>query len=154
MKAFDNFAKRCAAAGLKAEDCGQGHWRILGGLVPVNWYPLSKGRTIWIQGTTGRTSFSGTEQQAIAAAKGDAPTLKPGLVPTKRPGQNWARKIRKKWMKAGPRCYWCRTKLDWATLTIDHRIPLYRGGSNQEDNLVPACQPCNQRRGHELGAPQ
>jgi 5-methylcytosine-specific restriction endonuclease McrA len=27
--------------------------------------------------------------------------------------------------------------------TIDHVIPLYRGGTNHEGNLTPCCKPCN-----------
>jgi len=28
-------------------------------------------------------------------------------------------------------------------LTRDHKIPLFRGGSNDIYNIVPACKPCN-----------
>ena len=30
--------------------------------------------------------------------------------------------------------------------TIDHFIPRALGGSNELENLVPACTPCNQRK--------
>ena len=32
-------------------------------------------------------------------------------------------------------------------LTIDHKIPLSRGGSNEIINIVPACARCNKRKG-------
>lgn len=42
----------------------------------------------------------------------------------------------------GGRCYYCQ---DEAT-SIDHRIPLSRGGSHWPANLVPACRSCNSRK--------
>lgn len=33
-----------------------------------------------------------------------------------------------------------------AKLTIDHVIPLSRGGAHTQENIVPACQPCNSRK--------
>lgn len=32
-------------------------------------------------------------------------------------------------------------------LTIDHKVPLFRGGSNSIENLVPSCGECNSRKG-------
>lgn len=44
----------------------------------------------------------------------------------------------------GDRCTYCGST---TTLTIDHRVPLVRGGSNTLDNLTLACRPCNSRKG-------
>src|ERR1700688_2568246 len=41
------------------------------------------------------------------------------------------------------RCVYCGRKLTFATLTVDHRIHLAKGGTNWPANLVPACGPCN-----------
>jgi 5-methylcytosine-specific restriction endonuclease McrA len=35
----------------------------------------------------------------------------------------------------------------WKPLTVGHRTPLTRGGSNYIDNILPACRPCNSRKG-------
>ena len=43
----------------------------------------------------------------------------------------------------GWRCFYCRRELSIGTLTMDHRIPLSRGGSHWPANLVPACKGCN-----------
>jgi 5-methylcytosine-specific restriction protein A len=40
-------------------------------------------------------------------------------------------------------CHWCGR----IATTVDHVLPLARGGSNDLDNLVPSCKPCNYRRG-------
>lgn len=34
--------------------------------------------------------------------------------------------------------------------TVDHVIPLSRGGAHAEGNLVPACKPCNSSKGDKL----
>ena len=34
-----------------------------------------------------------------------------------------------------------------APLEVDHRIPLKRGGSNWIANILPACGPCNRKKG-------
>lgn len=44
---------------------------------------------------------------------------------------------------AGRRCGYCGLE---APLTMDHRIPLSRGGAHTVENLIPACKPCNSRK--------
>jgi 5-methylcytosine-specific restriction endonuclease McrA len=43
------------------------------------------------------------------------------------------------------RCAYCGRKLK--RLTQDHIIPLAKGGTHSMDNVVPACLPCNQKKG-------
>lgn len=43
----------------------------------------------------------------------------------------------------GGRCAYCRAK---APLTIDHVVPLVRGGTNFIGNILPACRSCNCRK--------
>lgn len=45
------------------------------------------------------------------------------------------------------RCYYCETPLTLLSMTIDHLTPKSRGGTSEMDNLMPACQPCNHRKG-------
>uniref|UniRef100_A0A6M3JLV8 Putative homing endonuclease n=1 Tax=viral metagenome TaxID=1070528 RepID=A0A6M3JLV8_9ZZZZ len=45
------------------------------------------------------------------------------------------------------RCAYCGCELTSDTITIDHQIPLIRGGTNYIDNLVPSCQSCNSKKG-------
>lgn len=52
--------------------------------------------------------------------------------------------------KTGGRCWYCGClfsdhRPQW--MTIDHYVPLCRGGSKRLDNLVPCCKGCNQRKG-------
>jgi 5-methylcytosine-specific restriction enzyme A len=43
-------------------------------------------------------------------------------------------------------CYYCRREVGAKTLTMDHIVPLGRGGRSVRGNVVPACKPCNDRK--------
>lgn len=47
-------------------------------------------------------------------------------------------------------CHHCGGKFAKAELTMDHLIPIARGGKSVKNNVVPSCKPCNQTRGHTL----
>lgn len=51
----------------------------------------------------------------------------------------------------GWKCFYCKKPLNEDTLTIDHRKPLAKGGSNWIANLVPSCKPCNCGKGDKYG---
>jgi hypothetical protein len=65
------------------------------------------------------------------------------------------------WLREGRVCHWCRKPTRfangcaWDTATIDHILPRYKGGTNDESNLVSACSLCNGRRSYEdqMGLP-
>ncbi len=52
----------------------------------------------------------------------------------------WKRK------RASGVCYYCRRKVGAGALTMDHLVPLGRGGRSVRGNVVPACKPCNTRK--------
>lgn len=41
------------------------------------------------------------------------------------------------------RCHYCKQQ---TTLTLDHVIPLSKGGQHTKTNVVPACGPCNSKK--------
>jgi UDP-N-acetylmuramoylalanine-D-glutamate ligase len=41
-------------------------------------------------------------------------------------------------------CHYCRQK--FSILTMDHKIPLSRGGKSTKSNIVPSCEPCNKKK--------
>jgi hypothetical protein len=48
----------------------------------------------------------------------------------------------------GPICVYCATQFNnYVELTIDHVIPKTLGGSNEDFNLVLACENCNRNKG-------
>ncbi|MFH1744172.1 MAG: HNH endonuclease [bacterium] len=48
------------------------------------------------------------------------------------------------------RCQYCGTKKPADHLTIDHLIPISRGGGDDWTNVVAACKSCNHRKGNYL----
>jgi 5-methylcytosine-specific restriction endonuclease McrA len=42
------------------------------------------------------------------------------------------------------RCVYCNKKP--RILTMDHRIPISRGGKHEANNIVPACRSCNSKK--------
>ncbi len=48
------------------------------------------------------------------------------------------------------RCGYCERPTAPRDLTMDHRIPLVRGGRSIRANLVPACKACNNAKKHLL----
>ena len=47
-------------------------------------------------------------------------------------------------------CYYCQETFPPAELTMDHIVPLIRGGKSSKNNLVPSCKECNSKKKHML----
>lgn len=47
-------------------------------------------------------------------------------------------------------CYYCGGTFKPSELTMDHKIPLSRGGSSEKINIVPACKECNNKKKYML----
>lgn len=65
-----------------------------------------------------------------------------------------ARKLREsQWWKrkcAAGVCHHCGGKFLAKELTMDHLVPVIRGGKSAKGNLVPSCKSCNSARKHRL----
>lgn len=61
-----------------------------------------------------------------------------------RQSQWWKRK------RAGGICHHCGGKFPPSELTMDHLVPIIRGGKSTKGNLVPSCKACNAARKHSL----
>jgi 5-methylcytosine-specific restriction endonuclease McrA len=47
-------------------------------------------------------------------------------------------------------CHYCGGVFPPAGLTMDHIVPVVRGGRSARGNVVPACKECNNRKKHML----
>ncbi len=47
-------------------------------------------------------------------------------------------------------CYYCGRTFKPAELTMDHIVPLGRGGKSAKGNVVPACKECNTKKKYML----
>ena len=65
-----------------------------------------------------------------------------------------ARKLRdSQWWKrkrSSGVCHYCQGKFPPRSLTMDHLVPVIRGGKSTKGNLVPACKECNNRKKYML----
>ena len=52
--------------------------------------------------------------------------------------------------KTGGVCAVCGRTLIHSKVTIDHYIPKYHGGTDDERNLLPLCKNCNKRKGSRI----
>lgn len=61
-----------------------------------------------------------------------------------RQSQWWKRQLAK------GTCHYCRRQVPSGELTMDHIVPLIRGGRSTRGNTVPACKDCNNRKKYLL----
>jgi 5-methylcytosine-specific restriction protein A len=47
-------------------------------------------------------------------------------------------------------CYYCGRRVPPKELTMDHIVPLSRGGKSTKSNVVPVCKECNTKKKHLL----
>lgn len=45
-------------------------------------------------------------------------------------------------------CHYCGVRCPPRELTMDHVLPIIRGGKSTRNNCVPACMNCNQEKRH------
>lgn len=50
------------------------------------------------------------------------------------------------------RCHHCGERFPAAELTMDHVVPIARGGVSSKKNVVPSCKACNSAKGHRTKA--
>ena len=82
------------------------------------------------------------------------PFLSPVTEEEIRKEKTKARDLRKtSWWKrkcARGTCYYCGRNVNPKDLTMDHIVPIIRGGKSTKGNVVPACKECNTRKKYLL----
>jgi 5-methylcytosine-specific restriction protein A len=60
---------------------------------------------------------------------------------------------RTQWWKnrlAFGKCHYCEQSFPPKELTMDHVVPIARGGKSSKSNVVPCCKECNNQKQHFL----
>lgn len=132
---------------LAFRECNEFHLQIKG-LYTVNIYESKS--SYYINGTNKKGSFNINEPEfLINLAKGEG-----DLSIDKDKANRKKFKRTKKlilWQK-NPTCFYCQELIEnWEYATIEHKIPLCKGGSNRNDNLALSHLKCNQERGSGIG---
>ena len=120
------------------------HVQLKGPLL-VNYYPSSKTRTAYVAGTTGGRKWVAPEEAIAMCFK--APTAKTRIDKRK---SSYKRQKAALWKKGIKRCFWCEKELTLETATMEHKIPLSRGGLDNANNRTLACAECNHGRSSEM----
>lgn len=134
----------CDSQGVTLLQLGHGHWQLRGPLL-VNYYPDSKDKSAYVAGT-GKKVKNVSIPEAVKMCFSAPP---PSKINSKRRSNNY-RGTRKGLLKKSDKCHWCEKKLTLETSTLEHIIPLARGGLNQRNNMALACVECNQARGSDM----
>lgn len=148
MKELRRLAQR---HGLQMTERENGHVQLQGQVL-VNYYPESKNRTAYVERMTGGIKHV-TPTQAVDFAL--HPEKIPGNVVCKAKRKPSYTRHKRRMLKKHPYCFWCakkgiQNKLEATTATVDHVIPLSKGGLDNNNNRVLSCLPCNQTKGNKM----
>lgn len=61
-----------------------------------------------------------------------------------RASQWWKRRV------AEGVCHYCHKMFKSSELTMDHIVPIIRGGKSSKGNVAPCCKECNNKKKHML----
>lgn len=64
------------------------------------------------------------------------------VLPTKLDRKEYRNRL----LAVDPRCLYCGKALRRGRATLDHLVPLVRGGRHTRDNLVLSCRSCNEAK--------
>lgn len=141
-----NLEKLAQEHNVEYTDKGNGHIQLKGALL-VNYYPNSKSKSAYVAGTKKAHKYV----DSINAIRMcfSLPVVVSQNDKDKRSGNS--RRKRAKMIKKGmSTCCWCSKPLDIDSSTIEHVIPLDRGGLDNANNRKLACEKCNQDRGNNM----
>ncbi|MCK5610539.1 HNH endonuclease [Candidatus Pacearchaeota archaeon] len=120
------------------------HYQFIG-KVTVNFYP-SKNKA-YVNGM--HKSFPCSRRKAIRIA--DDPSLIEFHNVKKDKRKNNMRKMRHKLYDRGVTdCYVCGEYMEFEETTLEHIIPLDKGGANREDNYSLSHESCNMEKGNSI----
>lgn len=140
--AFESIAVRCGRKVRRLNTGTRGEqWTVWGSTLTVHFYPYP--RSIYVNGTSGKV-FGLAADAIRMAVDGQVPSE--NLPRRQRKQCRATRGAKRRLLAAHLYCAYCAVRLDRRAATLDHRIPLARGGTHGVDNLVLACLACNRAK--------
>lgn len=151
MCAKSQLRKEAEKAGLSVVKKSDMHYQITGGALLVNYYPTSKKKTAHVAGTKKGIRHV-TPAEAVAMAN-KAPKKVSGKKKRKQHKSLKGRMFKKQ----KGLCCWCSLLMvmtsddnDPLQATIEHVIPLARGGLDNANNIKIAHKKCNNERSCDM----
>jgi hypothetical protein len=130
----------CNFLGLKLEKKTGTVWQIYG-KYKVRYTPHKD--EVFVHGTT--KSVTITDPWLVACYAYELPDL-PKVK--RKTNKHWKDKVKRYFMKKqGNTCVLCGKLLTYDTATIDHKIPISKGGNNQYENFQLTHFECNLKKG-------
>lgn len=143
-----------AVAGIAVHDRGDGFFRVHSPSIRVDVWEAEGHRSCYVEQHCDPWHAGGLEEAIRLACT--PPARRDANSRPKRPQPDRMRALkahavcRDAQEDGSVLCHWCRVPLAPAHMTLDHMIPLARGGVNTLRNLVVACEACNRWRASEM----
>lgn len=147
MNCLDLFEKKikplAEKEGVEVRRCSEYHFQLKS-IFLVNVYPTKA--TFYVQGTNHKLRYYDLNQ-LIEVSKGNK-DLETDRAKKKR--RTKARSRNRMWEESKI-CFYCGYEIAAIEdASIEHKVPLSRGGSNRRDNLALSHKACNRTRGNSL----
>ena len=124
------------------------HYQIKGGPLLINYYPYSKQRSVYVGGT--KTGFKNVTPKCAVEMAFKPPPYHACKAKRSCSSTNKVRR-NKLWDKGVRECHWCHDPFHSIhQATLEHIVPLARGGLDNMNNLTLACRRCNNGRGSDM----
>lgn len=142
--------ERAAAGRAEIVDRGQGHIQIKG-VVLVNYYPWSRSKRAYIAGmVAGLVQVSPQKAVEYALDPKQVTDKYEKLWPKVKRKKSYKQIRRKMFRKGIDWCYWCGEKVTYEDSSVDHKIPLSKGGLDNANNRVLTHISCNKEKGDQM----
>lgn len=138
---FETFAKKCMAAGLTAKECSLYHWQVIGGKYLVNYFHGKRGPSVHIAKTN--HAIAGSDEVAIRSTN-----ELPGEISVSKRKCAGYKKYKHRLFKKSKLCALCKKSVTFEEASVDHIIPISKGGANNPNNYQLSHKECNLKKGN------
>jgi len=140
---ISSLVEHCEARGYEIKALPNSHYQINVGNALFNYYPRSKRKTLYINGTNqGINDCSVYDVIKIIEKKVDIKLPKTKKISNK--------VFKESLYKDTKVCFYCGLSLSFSDATVDHIMPLSKGGLNNRNNVCLCCYKCNSSKGSSV----